>query len=78
MTEMTKREESFYRRLGGNIKQARLDADVTQVQLAEKLGITQPMLAKYENGTRRIPAWLLPSIAKTLKACYNQLLDGKK
>jgi transcriptional regulator with XRE-family HTH domain len=77
MNKLSVKEKAFYKKLGQNIKSARTNAGITQVQLAAKLGLSQPMLAKYENGTRRIPASFLPGIAKTLKINYDQILDGR-
>ena len=47
---MTPDERTFFQALGARVAQARKDADLTQVQLAERLGIPQPQLASYEVG----------------------------
>ena len=38
--------------LKDNIKKARMEAGLTQKQVAEKLNILQPQYARWENGTR--------------------------
>lgn len=52
---MTPDERTFFQTLGARIAQARKDAGLTQVQLAERPGIPQPQLASYEVGRRRVP-----------------------
>ena len=49
-------------RIGNLLSGARLKADITQAQLAEKLGIRQNMISDYERGKRR----LSPSMAKRM------------
>ena len=41
-------------RLAALLRQARLDANLTQLQLAEKIGQTQSYVSKYENGEQRL------------------------
>jgi transcriptional regulator with XRE-family HTH domain len=72
---MTPDERTFFQALGARISQARKDADLTQVQLAERLGIPQPQLASYEVGRRRVPVSLLPRLARSL-AMPIELLIG--
>jgi transcriptional regulator with XRE-family HTH domain len=38
------------RRIGTQIKKARIEANMSQTQLAEKLGVTWEMVSRYENG----------------------------
>jgi len=71
---MSEKECAFYKPLGERIKQARVEAGITQKQLAEELDVAQPMMNKYENGTRRIPAMYLPDICKILKISSDTLL----
>lgn len=72
---MTPDERTFFEGLGQRIAQARKDADMTQVQLAERLGIEQPQLASYEVGRRRVPVSLLPGLARTLGVTIEALVD---
>jgi transcriptional regulator with XRE-family HTH domain len=43
-----------YKRLLERLRQARLDAGLTQAQVAEKLGVRQTFISKVELGERRI------------------------
>jgi transcriptional regulator with XRE-family HTH domain len=75
---MSPDEHTFFQALGARIAQARKDADLTQVQLAERLGIPQPQLASYEIGRRRVPVSLLPRLARALAMPIEALIgdDG--
>lgn len=72
---MTPDERTFFTGLGQRIATARKDADLTQQQLAERLGIPQPQLASYEVGRRRVPVSMLPRLARTLKVPIDSLVD---
>lgn len=41
--------------VGQNIKRAREDANMTQEELAARMGITQPALVRFELGIRGLP-----------------------
>jgi transcriptional regulator with XRE-family HTH domain len=41
------------------VAQLRRLSNITQVQLAEALGVSQATITAYENGTRRVPASML-------------------
>ena len=74
---MTHDEKVFFQQLGTRIAALRKEQGMTQVQLAERLGLTQQMIASYEVGRRRVPVSLLPQIADTLAASLDELI-GKK
>jgi transcriptional regulator with XRE-family HTH domain len=74
---MTHDEKVFFQQLGARIAALRKDQGMTQVQLAETLGLTQQMIASYEVGRRRVPVSLLPQIAETLAVSLEELI-GKK
>lgn len=71
---MTDSEVEFFKALGSRVSKLRKDQGMTQTDLAQPLGITQPMLASYEIGRRRIPASLLPSLAHELGISVGELL----
>ncbi|WP_104491553.1 helix-turn-helix domain-containing protein [Paracoccus denitrificans] len=48
------------------LKQARLDAGLTQTELAERLKRPQSFVAKYENGERRVEVVELVEIATAM------------
>lgn len=47
---------------------------LTQIQVAQKLGITQGSYAHYESGLRRVPLKMIPRIAEALNASEEGLL----
>ncbi len=51
---------------------------MTQVELAEKLGITQGVVSEYERGKVRLHGALLAAFAKALKASPNEILGFEK
>ncbi len=63
---MSPNEQPYFHALGQRIAKARTAANLTQVQLADALGISQPQLAFYEVGKRRVPVSLLPPLARVL------------
>jgi transcriptional regulator with XRE-family HTH domain len=64
----------FYRVMGQRIAEARKALNMTQVQLAETLGIPQQTLAHYEVGRVRAPAALIPVIARVLAVSVESLM----
>ena len=72
---ITDNERAFFAALGGRIARLRKQQDITQVQLAELLGITQQTLNSYETGRRRVPVSLLPALAKRLGVAVEAILD---
>jgi transcriptional regulator with XRE-family HTH domain len=73
---MTQDEKDYFKELGSRLAQLRRAAGLTQVQLAETLGISQQMVASYEVGRRRIPVSLLPALAQALKVQVDALLGS--
>ncbi len=75
---MSPDEHAFFQTVGSRIARCRKEASLTQVQLAEALGIPQPQLASYEIGRRRVPVSLLPSLARALAVPIEDLIgeDG--
>jgi transcriptional regulator with XRE-family HTH domain len=72
---MTQDEKQF--ELGQRIAELRKAQGLTQVQLAETLGLTQQMIASYEVGRRRVPVSLLPALARALSVSVEMLIDEK-
>lgn len=63
-----KARENFYREVfSKRLKQARREAGLTQVQLANKLGITQSGYSSYENGGREPTLATLANLSKILQ-----------
>lgn len=53
-------------RLAALLRQVRLDANITQLQLAEKIGQTQSYVSKYENGEQRLDLIELEAVCKAI------------
>ena len=58
--------EAFLKELGQRIADLRKDADLTQAQLANKVGVSQQIIASYENGKRNFPVARLLEVADVL------------
>jgi transcriptional regulator with XRE-family HTH domain len=71
---MNTRDEQFFKELGVRIAQARKDHGMTQNELAEQLGVAQQTLAHYEVGRARMPASMLPTVAKLLTLSLDELM----
>jgi transcriptional regulator with XRE-family HTH domain len=67
-------EREFFVELGSRIARLRKDSHLTQVQLAETLGVSQPTMNAYELGQRRVPVSALPILARTLGVGLEELL----
>ena len=60
--------------LGARVARLRKAAGLSQLQLAEKLGVTQPLISRYEKGDRRMYDDLIMEMAKSLGVTPNDLL----
>ena len=76
--KMTALDKSFYKALGQRIALFRKEQGLTQVQLAEKLGIAQQTMAHYEGGSLRIAVALLKPLAHELNTSIEELIDEPK
>lgn len=56
------------------LKQARLDAGLTQTELAERLERPQSFVAKYENGERRVEVVEFVQIVRAIGCDGNAIL----
>lgn len=65
------------KKLGKKIKLARVEQDMTQRQLAEKIGALQKSISRYETGVSFPSLETLGKIAKTLKKPFGYFLDEK-
>ncbi len=63
-------------KLGQRVATLRNEQDLTQLQLAELLGISQQHLASFEVGRRKIPANLLPRLAQLYGITVDALLGA--
>lgn len=67
-------ERAFFIALGGRIAAQRKAQGITQVELAETLGVSQQAMNSFEKGRRRVPVSLLPVIAQTLHTTLDALV----
>jgi transcriptional regulator with XRE-family HTH domain len=74
LATMNTRDEQFFKELGTRIAQARKDHGLTQNDLAEQLGVAQQTLAHYEVGRARMPASMLPTVARLLTLSLDELM----
>ncbi|MEC9341639.1 MAG: helix-turn-helix transcriptional regulator [Pseudomonadota bacterium] len=76
--QMTQDDKIFFKKLGKRVAQLRKEASITQTQLAESLGISQQLIAAYESGARKIPASMLPILAKLFAVSLEELVGMEK
>ena len=59
--------------LKDNIKKARLDAGLTQLEVAEKLGVAQAQYARWENGGRNPKDETVEELAEIYRVTFDKL-----
>ena len=62
--------------LKDNIKKARLDAGLTQLEVAEKLGVAQAQYARWESGGRNPKDETVEKLANILNTSF-EILKGR-
>ncbi|MEA5000217.1 MAG: helix-turn-helix transcriptional regulator [Candidatus Limiplasma sp.] len=62
--------------LGERVKAVRKDANLTQTQFAERLGVKQNTIAQIEIGRREPSEQLIISICREYGVAYEWLVDG--
>lgn len=55
-----------HRRLCRRLRELREESGLSQTELAERLGVTQSFVTKYERGDRRLDLFQLRSVTTTL------------
>lgn len=63
---------------GQNVKTRREELGLTQIQLADKVGVSDPMISQIERGTKAASVPLAISIAEALDCTLNDLVYGKR
>lgn len=61
---------------GENVRKQREELDMTQLQLATAVGVTDPMISQIERGTKNATVNLAVSIAQALHCTLNKLVYG--
>jgi transcriptional regulator with XRE-family HTH domain len=67
-------EHAFFVRLGARVAELRKGQDITQVEMAKTLGVSQQTINSYEVGRRRIPVSALSTLARSLGVSLEELL----
>jgi len=75
---MTQNDKIFFKKLGKRMAELRKELGITQAQLAESLEISQQLIAAYEAGSRKIPASMLPRLAKLFAISLEELIGIEK
>lgn len=63
------------RHLAALLRQVRLDAALTQAQVAERIGETQSYVSKYENGEQRLDLIELEAVCKAVNISLSQFVE---
>jgi transcriptional regulator with XRE-family HTH domain len=74
MTRVPRAPTGFYEKLGGRIAEARKRARLTQVRLAELLGLSRTSVVNIERGRQPLAAHSLVAVADALGASVVDLL----
>jgi transcriptional regulator with XRE-family HTH domain len=74
---MTHDEKAFFRAMGARIAELRKGSNITQVQLAETMSVSQQTVASWEVGRRGVPVSVLPLLARTLGTTVEALIGEK-
>ena len=64
-------------KIGNFIKRKRKEKNITQDKLAEKLGVTNRAISKWENGNCMPDSGIIPELCKILGITINDLFHGK-
>lgn len=75
---MTEDDKVFFKELGERITAYRKEQSLTQTQLGKVLSMSQQNIAAFENGTRKVPASLLPTLAQLFGVSLEALLGQKE
>jgi transcriptional regulator with XRE-family HTH domain len=63
--------------IGARLRQLRQQRGLTQLEVAEQLGVKQALISQYERGSVRLHGALIAGLAKILKASADDLLGLK-
>ena len=65
----------FKLEFGAQIKRLRARIDITQIELAERLGVSENMVKGYESGKYGPEFFRIPDFAKALEVSKSELFD---
>ena len=69
-------EENLYKRFGGRLSQIRREANMTQTEVARRLGTVQSTYSGYELGTRKVTLELLLQLSDIFGVSPTYLAAG--
>lgn len=69
--------DDYRKNIGEKIKKFRVAAHLSQMALAEKIGISYQQLQKYEKGINNIPLYRLKRICELLGVPLSTLVEGE-
>ena len=69
-----KAKNRYYYEFGKRVTRLRKECNLTQIELAKKLGISQQLVAQYESGERRVQLDRLDKLASVLGVSVNNIL----
>ena len=64
-------------KIGQRIKELRNDCELTQKELADKIGAAQNTISQYENGTAKASIEIIVRLADALNTTTDYLLCGQ-
>lgn len=76
--KMTQNDKIFFKELGDRISAYRKEQGYTQLTFGQALHMSQQQIAAFENGTRKVPASLLPTLTKMFGITLETLLGQKE
>ena len=77
-TEWERRQSMNQIKIGRFVAECRRKANLTQLQLAEKLGITDKAVSKWERGVTMPDTSIMLELCDILGISVNELLSGEK
>ena len=63
---------------GRRLKILRINKNLTQAELAEKLNLSQPTIFQYESGSRKVPLDVLKKLAKFYDLTLDELIEPEE
>lgn len=64
-------------RLAKNLERLRTERQMTQEELAKRVGVSQPAIAQYERGTATPRLYVTVRLATALHTTVGELIGGK-
>lgn len=64
--------------IGENLRQLRTERNISQTEIAEKLGITQVFISRAENNTKKLSVEQVFELSKILECSTDAIIIGKE